>query len=425
MDEIQGGKQIPGVVDEYQAMVGKDPGLIGLKTNNSGGIANSVENSVIVVSRAELTGVHIALDNFRSEIMLRTGAEWKPFVDADYTRLRIAMDRIGFADTSMDKVRAAVRHVAVMNQFDSAIDWLSSLEWDGTNRVSSFMKTYMGATGSDDYLAAVSEYVWSAMTGRVLIPGIKADMVPVLVGGQGCLKSTAIEALAPHPDLFTTIALDMKETEIVRTTRGKLVVEIGELDGLTKRGNRFTKRFLANKHDEHREAYAEMTKKLCRRYVFWGSVNDRFLSDPTGHRRWLPVEVSQTKADKIASDREQLWAEATVMFRKSGIRWSDAETLARNVHSDHEIEEPWAELLADWLSHRPDNHDLAAKYKTNGERQDLTPPKVYAALGITTERVDKHVANRVAEAMRQCGYARMKNAFRTDEGKALSVWRPI
>ncbi|ESF27670.1 putative replication protein, partial [Salmonella enterica subsp. enterica serovar Tallahassee str. 0012] len=45
----------------------------------------------------------------------------------------------------------------------------------------------------------------TALAGRVLEPGVKADMVPILVGPQGCGKSSGVEALSPDPAFFTEI----------------------------------------------------------------------------------------------------------------------------------------------------------------------------------------------------------------------------
>lgn len=61
--------------------------------------------------------------------------------------------------------------------------------WDGVERVERFLESYAGAEAGD-YSRAVSRYMWTAMAARLLNPGAKCDMVPVLVGGQGTGKST-------------------------------------------------------------------------------------------------------------------------------------------------------------------------------------------------------------------------------------------
>jgi predicted P-loop ATPase len=81
------------------------------------------------------------------------------------------------------------------------------------------------------------------------------------------------------------------------------------------------------------------------------------LSDETGNRRWLPIEVAghETPAAvglavaAVAAERDQLWAEAAVLFRLGGVAWCDAEALAKPEHARFEIVEPWAAAIGQWL----------------------------------------------------------------------------
>lgn len=93
--------------------------------------------------------------------------------------------------------------------FDSAITWLNGLEWDGVPRIECFYHTHFG-TADTPYTRAVSMYMWTALAGRVLEPGIKADMVPILVGPQGCGKSSGVEALSPDPAFLLKSLLPKK-----------------------------------------------------------------------------------------------------------------------------------------------------------------------------------------------------------------------
>ena len=79
-------------------------------------------------------------------------------------------------------------------------DWLDSLEWDGTERLSSWLTAYLGAdasigTADDEYLAAIGRMFLIAMVARIFEPGCKADYMLVLEGRAGRRK---IEASAPR-----------------------------------------------------------------------------------------------------------------------------------------------------------------------------------------------------------------------------------
>jgi predicted P-loop ATPase len=56
-------------------------------------------------------------------------------------------------------------------------------------------------------------------------------MVPILIGPQGILKSTAVRDLAPLPEFFVTMKFDDKDDMNARLMRGRLVVELPELSG--------------------------------------------------------------------------------------------------------------------------------------------------------------------------------------------------
>jgi predicted P-loop ATPase len=72
--------------------------------------------------------------------------------------------------------------------------------------------------------------MWTALAGRVLEPGVKADMVPILVGPQGCGKSSGVEALSPDPAFFTEISFAREDDDdLARKMRGRLVAEIARV----------------------------------------------------------------------------------------------------------------------------------------------------------------------------------------------------
>ncbi|CRL45117.1 Virulence-associated protein E [Sodalis glossinidius str. 'morsitans'] len=56
--------------------------------------------------------------------------------------------------------------VADENPFDSAIEWLNGVDWDGVPRVKTFFETYFDVEPSE-YTSAVSLYAWTALAGRV------------------------------------------------------------------------------------------------------------------------------------------------------------------------------------------------------------------------------------------------------------------
>jgi len=251
-------------------------------------------------------------------------------------------------------------------------------------------------------------------------------MVPVFVGDQGIMKSTIVAGIAPRPEFYAEVSFLDSDKEIIRKMRGKMVLEIAELVGLSKRERNHVKSFISARADEHRANFAEMSKKQKRRGLFIGTTNDReFLDDPTGSRRFLPVLVTKGDIESLQRDRDQLWAEAVFLFSLiDGIAYSEAETLARAEHEQFAVTEEWAEVIAEWFRRPVMFYEIGQKgaIPVNGDRRYFTSDAIAGdALKIPTERRDKRTSNRIGTAMRQLGFEYIKGV-RTDSGDRIGAW---
>jgi len=259
---------------------------------------------------------------------------WEHENDERFIKLRRRLERLHkFLPVGRELIRDAVRVVAKDNEVDTAQEWLKTLKWDGVPRVADFIGEYMGGD-STEYTRAVSLYIWTGLAGRVLVPGLKADMIPIMRGAQSLGKSTAIAAMAPSLDEFCEIDFAEKDTDLARKMRGKLVAEVAELRGLRTREMEAIKAFVTRTHEEWIPKYKEFSISFPRRLIFIATTNDdQFLTDSTGNRRWLPFEVRR-KIDvaRIKRDRNQLWAEAQEIFRAEGLQYQAAEALGNEHH---------------------------------------------------------------------------------------------
>lgn len=306
-------------------------------------------------------GVRIGYDEFRDELMIaeRPG-QWRPLNDVDMVRLRMRFEAMqgGIPGIGREIMRDAVAEIADANRFDSAIDWLEGLQWDGVPRIERFFADYFGADDTP-YTRATSLYLWTALAGRILVPGIQADIMPILVGEQGLLKSTAVAAIVPDQQFFVEINLTDKDSDLARLMRGKLVVELGELKGMRAREVEHTKAFVTRRHESWVPKFREFSTTYPRRCVLIGTTNDdEFIEDSTGARRFNPIRVARADREAIERDRLQLWAEAAATFRidldlgGDGVIWQDAERLAREVHAEFTHDDIWTESVERWLAGR-------------------------------------------------------------------------
>lgn len=306
------------------------------------GIVPSTTANVIKALMWTGCRVNLVLDEFHGQVMVAFGGatELRPFKETDYVEVQLHLNRYAnITNVATPKIREAVQYVAEQNKTDTAIEWLGSLRWDGEDRFSDFATRILGAEDSP-YSHAVVSYMWTALAARCLKPGIKVDMVPVFIGSQGIRKSTAIQYMAPTEQSFMEVDLGARDDNLARTLRGRLVVEAGELRGFNYRDDNEIKSWLTRQEETWVPKYQEHFTSYKRRFLVIGSSNNpRFLQDPTGNRRWLPLVVGKLRSlidtEYIKENTEQLWAQAKVWFEKFGVMYREAELLAPAEHIKH------------------------------------------------------------------------------------------
>lgn len=376
--------------------------LPAFKRNTAGEIKATKDNIVQALNRPDVCGYQLRHDKFRDETMLALqGTEgWKALKDTDYMELCLRLERGRFQSINKESIRDGVAYVAEANSFDSAQHWLDGAHWDGKPRIERFLQTYFSAADTP-YTRAVALYFWTAAAGRVLQPGIKCDMVPIAVGAQGLRKSSAVAALVPAPDFYTSIDLSSRDDDLARIMRGKLIIELDELKGLSSRDAEYIKSFITRPHEEWTPKYREWTVRYLRRNVFFGTTNkDDFLADETGNRRWLPFQCGMCDPDAIARDRVQLWAEAREQFKAHGVLHQQAERLAENEHAAFAEHDEWDNVIFKWL-HTPDFAGTSRPYG----RDYLTASEVLIeALDLPKGQHGRPQVQRVKKALLRQGY---------------------
>ncbi|MFI9652823.1 VapE domain-containing protein [Guyparkeria halopsychrophila] len=410
--------------EEFEALPpAKTPPLPSFDRTKEGQIKNTLPNVVKAIERADFCRWRVRRDRFREEIMLaQDGTEdWRTLEDDDYTEIRLTIERRGFKPVSQEMMRQTVSLIARENQFDSAIHWIERLSWDGQPRIERFLADYFNVKQTD-YHQAVSLYWWTAHAGRVLEPGIKADMAPILISNQGTRKSSALEEMLPDPDFFFDLDLDAKGDDVARLIRGRLLGEMGELKGMHSREVEHVKAFLSKRHEKWTPKYKEITVTFPRRCVFVGTTNQvEFLSDETGERRFLPVEVGDSDIPAIKRDREQLWAEAREVFKRDGIHWQEAERLGRQVHERHKVVDPWHAPIVEWLDGDADEFEhLDAAPTSRWESVFTTADVLRGALDMDPKHAQNRDDKRVAAILRGLGF---EKAPRRVGGRLQKAWK--
>lgn len=396
----------PGNTDYDHAPSGEVAWPVLVRKKN-GDIESTMSNMVAAIANGAMIGRRVAYDGFTDALVYapirdpRDQARWRNLDDATSITIRMELEQRGFKKLTKENLRDAIWSAATTNSIDSAVEWLNRQRWDGVSRVERFAIDCWGWVDTP-YARAVGRYVWTALAGRTLEPGVRADMAPILVGAQGIKKTSAIQAMAPSEAMYAEIKLDERDSDQSRKLRGKVVGELEELRGLNTRAIEEIKAFVSRRRESWVPKFKEFESHFWRRCLLIGTTNeDELLADPTGERRWLPGRSHFIDLDLIRETRNQLWAEGAVLFQLGGVDWEDAERLAPREHGRYKIRDGWERAVARWLD------EPQIDGKTPLERGPVHVADVLGgALGVPTAQQNRGYETRVAKIMVGLGLRR-------------------
>ncbi len=211
----------------------------------------------------------------------------------------------------MSEFRGELVSIALETRKNPVMEYLDGLKWDGTPRLDSWLIDYCMAEDTP-YTRAIGRIHLIAGVRRVKQPGCKYDTMLIFVSPQGWGKSTAIRYLAKRKEwLAEDMSLNNEAKKIIEDLQGKWIVECAEMKGNSKAEVTTVKGLLSRTKDAARLSYGHFSKDVDRKSIFFGSTNDRkFLYDPTGARRFWPVDTGKIDLAALQQDVDQLWAEA-------------------------------------------------------------------------------------------------------------------
>ncbi|WP_425882998.1 BT4734/BF3469 family protein [Parabacteroides sp. ASD2025] len=160
---------------------------------------------------------------------------------------------------------------------------------------------------------------------------------PLLVGDQGCGKSTyCLNILPPELRQFYTDSVDFskrRDTELA--LHRYALVNIDEFDSIKETQQSYLKHVLQMANVNTRLPYQTANRNL-RRYATFIATSNNFdiLTDPTGSRRFICIEVTGTIDYIQPIDYEQLYAQAMEALANDERYWftheEEAEIVANN-----------------------------------------------------------------------------------------------
>lgn len=406
-----------------------------LRRNADEAIRNTPANvDLILRNDPDWKGL-LAYDEFSYRIMkLRTpkfeGGRAGPWEETDAIKAAIWIERVWGLPAKAKTVDEIVRSIAWDARYNSVRAWLDGLRgtWDGTPRLAGFMEVAFGAE-SNDYTKHVGTGLLVSAVARIYRPGCKVDTMVVLEGGQGIGKSTAIIELF-SPAWYVDIIDAPSHKDFYITLQGGWCVEIGEMQSFTRSEINQVKQAITRRDDKFRAPYDKNASDHPRQSIFVGTTNaDTYLMDPTGGRRFLPVKCTHANVQYVRDLREQLFAEAIVLFDQ-GFRWWDFPLEhAQREQDQRYVEDSWVEPIVRWLSgigndsQFPDDLERGEWDDESGKRPVLAATTTDIMLRALSIEVSKHTRQdqmRVGQIMRRLQWEKAPQIW--NGGRPVRPW---
>lgn len=273
----------------------------------------------------------------------------------------------------------AINVLAAENSYHPVQDYLYSLVWDKENHFAKLItyiqgddKTVTYGNGQTSPLYAALIYRWLLGCVARALDGDKEiafkHQTPVLtfIGAQGIGKSSLVRWLVSTLgyEFHRESPVDPHNADHIRSMVIKWIWEISELSSSLRKNDRDAfKGFVTQEWHTYRKPYgrSNITKPtLCN---FVGTVNSEtgFLDDPTGHRRFLPVNITEIKKGyEQAIDVNQLWAQIVYIYRQGEspeLAPAEKEALKPS-YKEHEVENPLQTYLRMYFRIEPGNQEL-------------------------------------------------------------------
>lgn len=341
------------------ALVGDIKGLLELDSNDN--IKATIGNAATLLRCDPNLIDSVGLNEFTHTVCqrrdlpnlpIRTKDQSDVWSDAGDIWVKYYLERTYRVTFSTTLISESIDLVAREKRYHPVREYLEKVEWDGKPRLDKQLHEYLG-TPDDIYHAQVNSKWMLAGVARIFEPGIKFDQCLVLEGEQGIRKSAYLRVLAG--DYFTDSVNDItSDKAVIEQTQGAWIVEIPELHAYNRAEIEAQKAFFSKQAEKARLAYERRVTVLLRQFIIAMTTNeDQYLKDSTGGRRYWSVRVNvpQIDTDRLAANRDQLWAEAVHRYRQGESLVLDGAALdqAKQTQESRLEHDPLIDMLDNWL----------------------------------------------------------------------------
>lgn len=418
--------------EEWNQLQSPEPSWVSSLRNQKGFIPSTHSNILTIFEQDAALRDAVAFNKFTqrpevvAELPWRKGeiGEW---TDRDDAGLRVYLGQ-KYGVKGRELVDDCLTIHMQNHSYHPLKDYLESLEWDGTLRLSTLLVDWLGAEDSKLTRTVTCLFLVNAVN-RIYHPGAKWDYMLITTGPQGIGKSTIIDRLGVG---YATADLsDLSNKDAMADLVGKWFVEMGELVQTKRADVETLKGFISRGVDDFRAPFGKRSQRYFRTCMFWGTSNEsNFLKDITGNRRFWPIDCKGGKkhpGDMTQDEVDQIWAEAYHYWKTDFIPFEvikDIESELVGAQESHRDIDELVGALEEWLDRPiPENHytisDLRERaircrqyWGTGVRRQKVCASEVYREMDYEFGPVLSHaVSIRIKQALRQVpGWKEMDGA---------------
>jgi putative DNA primase/helicase len=381
--------------DEVEAQSDDIEWMTELEVDGKGKYLSSSANLNLILTNDVRLKEAFKLNEFDNKRYICKTLPWRriakpePIKNVDYSGIRNYIETI-YGITGVQKIDDALALEFEKQSFHPIKEYLEALDWDGINRIDYLLIDYFGTPDNVYTREAIRKSLVAAVA-RIYEPGCKFDLVLTLIGPQGTKKSSFVNKLGKewYSDTFTTV----HGKEAFEQLQGAWIMEIAEMAGFRKADQESVKHFISKQVDTYRPAYGRATETYPRQNIFIASSNKwELFSDPTGNRRFMPIDVQPDEVFKdvwhdLDGEVDQIWAEALSLYRSGEKLYlsNAAEVIAGKAQREHCEVDDRRGLIEYYLDRElPSNW---AKMGIDERRMYLSDPEEFDATGEKRNRV--------------------------------------
>ena len=266
------------------------------------------------------------------------------------------------------------------SQFNPIAKYLDSIDqWDGEERLRDLLWLFFKLDSNTDYLKTASKYyLLTPVIHRALHPGIQNDILPILIGPQGCGKGTLLRSLLWDEKYYCgTFAFDWSYERQFYATANALLVESSEMLGSRRADIEAMKAFLSLREDKLTMKWEKYPTIRPRQFVIIGTTDKKspIPPDSAGYRRFVPIDLFT----KTLRNKEELFK-----IKQEGVLWVEQHKMQLLAEAKHLAERyipnllqftNWDEVVQEYI-HRDDVieshiHDIEE------ELRSMKPDKIW------------------------------------------------